>query len=97
MDYRYYCCCVNWPRADVEDGLIPMIDDAITITRRTLLRHVNRADLLMLEDGLQYDRHPKQGLTMAADWAVSYHRSKLHGKRVYYFAHSGIEHVFVRA
>ena len=34
---------------------------------------------------------------MAADWAVSYHRSKLHGRRVYYFRHSAIEFVFTQA
>lgn len=92
----YYRNCVNWPKWDVfkPGGLSDMIDDATTITRRTFLKHVDREDLRNLEAGLGYPGHPSQGLTMAADWSVTYHRSKLHGRRVYFFCQSAIEYVF---
>ena len=92
--YYFYRNCVNWPRNDV-DALSNMIDNAIEISRTTFLSHVNRDELRSLEEDLSYASHPSQGLTMAGDYYVSYHRSKLHGKRVYYFRHSSIEYVFI--
>jgi len=71
-----------------------MIDDAIEITRKTFLKHVDRNSLKDTEISLGYEQHPRQGLTMAGDYYVSYHRSLLHNKRVYYFEHSAIEYVF---
>jgi hypothetical protein len=96
-EYRFYRTCVSWPDRDVP-ALSAMIEASTDITRRTFLKHVNREDLKQLEDDLNYAAHWMQGgLTMAADWHVSYHRSKLHGRRVYYFRHSAIEYVFVRS
>ena len=86
--------CVSWPADDV-DALIQMIDAAIQITRRTFLQHVDRTELRYAEHGLGYCGHPKHGLTMAGDYHVSYHRSKLHGETVYYFRHSAIEYIFL--
>lgn len=96
LRYRYYTNCVNWLPSDVhtEGGLCDLIDACVDITRGTFLRHVNRSDQMELEKDLGYDRHPSQGLTMASDWHVSYHRSKLHGRTVYLFKHSAIEYVF---
>lgn len=93
---KYFNNCVNWNRGDVhrEGGLCDMIDQAIDISRRTFLRHVDRDNVRELEAGLGYEQHPARGLTMAGDYAVSYHRSKLHGERVYYFTQSAIEYVF---
>ena len=94
--YRFYRDCVSWPeRAEKPGGLSDMIDDAIDISRKTFLQHVDKLDLNYLEvASMGYAEHHKQGLTMAGDWHVTYHRSKLHGKRVYYFRHSAIEYVF---
>ena len=99
MGYRYYCSCVGWPREDVdaEGGLSDMICGAIMLSRRAFLKHVDRESLVDIEEQLGYESHPRRGLTMAGDWHVTYHRSKLHGKRVYFFRWSGIEHVFVEA
>lgn len=93
---RFYNNCVNWRKDDVDTagGLCDMIDGSRNITRRAFLHHVDRQDMRELEEGLSYSRHPKQGLTMAKDWHVSYSKSKLHGQTVYFFTHSGIEHVF---
>lgn len=95
MRYDFYHSCVNWPE-DVHrtNGLCDMINDAINITRRTFLKYINRKELQDLESQLGYFDHSKKGLTMASDWHVSYHRSYLHNKRVYYFCQSGIEYVF---
>jgi hypothetical protein len=67
-----------------------MIDREIDITRRTFLKHVDRDDLRDLETALGYG----SWLHMASDGTVSYYRSKLHGKTVYYFRQSAIEYVF---
>jgi len=47
--------------------------------------------LAEIERALGYDKH----LSMKDDWAVSFHKSKYRGARVFYFDHSRIEHVFV--
>ena len=98
MTYKFYGDCVRWQKDDVfkAGGLSEMVDDAITISRDAFLYHVDRSDLFNLEKALGYEYHPSRGLTMAGDYHVSYHRSKLHGKRVYYFRHSAIEYVFTQ-
>ncbi len=95
--FTYKTNCVNYPDTYQTQDIEPlhdMIDNAIDITRETFLQHVDRQDLLTQELNLSYSAHWKQGLTMSADWAVSYHRSKLFGKRVYYFRQSAIEYIF---
>ena len=96
--FRYFNNCVNWDREDVWNpgGLSDMIDSGLDIGRQTFLKHVSRGSLRDVERNLGYEAHPKQGLTMAADWHVSYHRGKLHGETVYFFKHSAIEYVFKR-
>lgn len=96
---NFFGTCVGWEPQDVhtEGGLCDMIDQAMNISRETFLKHVDRDGLKEMEVNLGYAAHPKKGLTMAADWHVSYHRSKLHGQRVYFFKWSGIEHVFKEA
>jgi hypothetical protein len=91
--YRFYSQCVSWPKSDIQ-GLIALVDRAITISRQTFLKHVHSHDLREIERLLGYVEHPSQGLTMAGDGYVTYHRSKLHGETVYYFCHSAIEYVF---
>jgi hypothetical protein len=97
MKAAYYCCCVNWPRADVHapGGLCEMISNARDITRRTFCRNVDRRSREHEESLLGYAPHcPDAILTMARDFHVSYHKSQLHGRTVYFFKHSAIEHVF---
>jgi hypothetical protein len=67
-----------------------MVDNNIEITRSTFLKHVNRVDLKELETRLGYSRD----FHIINDWHVTYHRSKLEGKRVYYLCHSAIEYIF---
>ncbi len=97
--YRFYHNCVGWPSEDVfcPGGLSDLIDERIQISRRTFLRHVDRAELYELESSLSYERYAQRGLTMAGDYHVEYFRSTLHGQRVYGFRHSAIEYVFCQA
>ena len=90
----YYSACVNWPR-DAVLSLHRMIERNLEVSRRTFLKHVDRGELARLEASLGYTDHPKRGLTMAADWHVTYHRSKVFGKTCYYLRWSAIEYVFV--
>ena len=98
--YHFYTNCVNWPRDDVHEtgGLCSMIDEAHDVGRATFCRHVDRCEREDLERQLGYEINGRRGLlTMARDYHVSYHRSKLHNERVYFFKHSAIEYVFTRA
>ncbi len=98
MGYRFYNSCIGWPRGDVhtEGGLCDMVADSRMVCRRTMLSHIGKDKMLGFERMAGYARHWKQGLTMSQDWYVTYHRSKLHGRRVYYIRHSAIEYVFTK-
>jgi len=91
--YRFLSSCVGWPRRYI-DELTKMIDDATQITRQTFMRHVGYGQMKDIEHQLGYQWHPAHGLTMAGDWHVSYHKSKVCGQTVYYFRHSAIEYVY---
>ena len=95
-NYNFFSDCVGWDSSDVhnEGGLCDLVDQGIDITRNTFLKHVDRQELLDIERAFGYDAHHSQGLTMARDFHVSYHRSKHHDETVYYFKHSAIEYVF---
>lgn len=95
--FRYFCDCVSWPQCDVhrEGGLCDMIDAAISISRKTFLKHVSRSDVADIAEQLGYASHHSGGLTMAGDWHITYHRSTLWGRRCYFFCHSSIEYVFI--
>jgi hypothetical protein len=89
--------CVNWPKDDVhaDGGLCDMIGEAVQVTRDTFLRHVDRRSREDLERELGYAPHnPEAVLTMRRDGCVSYWRSRLHGRTVYYIHWSAIEYVF---
>lgn len=89
--FRFITDCVNSTA-----GLIaPMNDAAVDISRRTFLKKVDREQLRAIECQLGYSSHPKQGLTMARDFHVSYFRSKFGGRKCYFFRWSAIEYVFV--
>jgi len=91
--YRFNCVRLTKPRDFFE--LRSMIKGAVDITRRTFVKHVDRADLQDRERSLGYEDHPSRGLTMAGDWHVRYCRGTWYGKRAYYFVHNAIEYVFV--
>jgi len=90
MALKFRTSCVNSTASAISD----MVDNAIDVSRKTFLKHVDRDDLAAMEAAMGYADHPSRGLTMAADWHVSYHRSKYRGRRCYYFCHSCIEYIF---
>lgn len=92
MKATFYSSCVNWPRDDVDDGLIPMIESGRDITRATFCRAVNRSDRQLLESSLGYGPDFRIG----RDYAVRFKSGLLHGKRVWFLEHSRIEYVFKR-
>ncbi len=87
---RYRTCCVESTAALIT----PMVEAARDITRRRFLKHVDRAELREVERMLGYYAHHSQGLTMAGDYHVSYHRSVFGGHPCYYFRWSAIEYIF---
>jgi len=95
-EYTFYSTCVGWPHPAYEEGgLSDMISEALDISRRAFIANVGLERLRQLEKDLGYEPHWTKGLTMAQDFHVSYHRSALYGRRVYFVKWSGIEHVFV--
>jgi len=96
MTYRFLRSCVDWPMSKA-DELRDMIDEAVEITRGAFLKRVDTDELNGIAESLGYESHPKRGLTMAGDWHITYHRSRIGKNRVYYFRWSGIEHVFIKS
>lgn len=91
--YTFWTDCIS----SNYQTITPIVHDARDITRRTFLQHVDRDKLREIEQRLGYATHPRQGLTMAADYHVSYHRSRHKGKTVYFFRWSCIEHIFTQS
>jgi hypothetical protein len=89
----FFSNCVGWPLPVPE--LQEMIDTSKTISRATFLKHVDPEQMKQLEEELGYTRDPRQGLTMAQDYHVSYEKSTLRGCPAVFFVWSAIEHVFV--
>lgn len=89
---KYYNNCTCWEPNDVsaEGGLCGMIEGSLQIHRGTFEKHVDLRNLASIEASIGYDDDFK----MEDDAYVSYHRSKHHGKTVYYFRWSAIEYVF---
>jgi hypothetical protein len=97
MSWRFETDCVSCPGDDAGAVIGAMVDEATEISRRTFLRYVEPDNLRALERALNYEAHPRRGLTMAGDWAVSYFRSTFRGRPCVYFVWSAIEHVFTAA
>ena len=90
MKMRFRTSCVNSTGQAIRD----MVDRATDITRKTFLRHVDRAERLCIERDLGYSQFRDGGLQMANDFHVSYHKSIYLGRKCYYFCHSAIEYIF---
>ena len=109
--HQFFSDCVGWPEdlVTVPGGLCDCIDEEDDITIEQFLAAVDYDHVVEFTHGLHYTgptkiyndpEHPKHneenfGMSMEEDYHVSYHRSKLLGKEVFYFKHSGIEHVYI--
>lgn len=91
MTMQYVTCCVD----STAEAITPMVDRAIEVTYRTLMRRVGRDVLASVPAFQNYDwRLRPHDLTMSRDWMVSYHRSVFCGRRCYYVRWSAIEFIF---
>lgn len=89
MSYEYRTSCVE----STANLIHAMVDAAIDITYRTMLKHC--PGLIDWAVSVGYERHGNTGLSLKQDWHPSYHRSKYRGRRCYYVRWSGIEHIFL--
>lgn len=89
--YKYAFNCVSPPNVD---DLVDMVDNAIDITYRTFIKHVDWRELARIFD--YYEWANGKGLRLKDDWAVTFHRSKYGKHRVYYVCHSSIEYIFMK-
>lgn len=90
MPKHYVTNCVQ----STERAITDMVDNSRDITRRTFLKHVHREDLARIAEEMGYAKHPRQGLTLAADWSISYHKSQYRGRPCVYLCWSAIEYIF---
>ena len=72
------------------EDIIDMLEGSRDITRRTFLKHVDRAQLREIEKSLGYGHH----LRMSKDWHVAYGKGMYRGKPCVFFRWSSIEHIF---
>ena len=89
--YRYEICCVD----STGELIDAMKDDAQDVTYRTFRAHCEGVDEWAKSKG--YDRRSNQGLTLKADWAVSYHKGIYDGRPCYFLCWSGIEYIWTEA
>jgi hypothetical protein len=90
---RYLGRCVEWPLSDVA-ALVDMIDRAEKVGLVTLRKRIGPSLLGMFAASQGYVRKVADGLVLAGDPYVTYHRSVLHGETVYFVRHSAIEYIF---
>ncbi|MNQ64359.1 hypothetical protein D3C85_787780 [compost metagenome] len=72
------------------EAISAMTARAISVSYRTFASKLGRKAIKELSSRFGYDKD----LKLKDDWAVSFHRSKYLGERVYYLQHSRIEYVF---
>lgn len=94
--YHYWQSCVGFT-GDLYD-LMDMVDSAAEIKWKTFRQHVATKDLENLFPDYHWKKgkpgKDKWGLHIKDDWHVTYHRSKIRGKTVYFICHSHIEYIF---
>lgn len=88
-DYEFQTDCVH----STAEAINAMTDAARDVSLRTMRRH---CDLSEFEESLGYFRNSRQGLTLAGDWAISYHKSTYRGRPCYYLCHSCIEYIWTK-
>lgn len=88
----FYKNCTQFSRRDTdkEGGLSDCVNNAREITYKTFVGKVDSEDLKMLSEHMGYGKY----LKLQDDYAVSFHKSKLFGKVVYYVTLSAIEYIF---
>ena len=109
--HQFFSDCVGWPKefVDCPGGLCDCIDQEDDITIERLMEEIDLEHFVELTHMLgytgptpEYDdpEHPQHQprempFSMKDDWHVSFHKSEFLGREVFYFKHSGIEHVYI--
>ncbi|KKN10455.1 hypothetical protein LCGC14_1036360 [marine sediment metagenome] len=94
--YRYLKSCTDFGASDVEHLLAMLDSEAETeITLATLKRNCGSKSISDWAALHGYGRSKSRGLTMANDYAISYHRSLYRGERCYFIRWSAIEFIWV--
>lgn len=98
MFYRYLICCVDVPWwTDMPQGTLieDMREAAVDITYKTAQKHCTGLMAWAVDKGYELNR--REGLTLANDFSVSFHKSVYDGMPCYYVQWSGIEYIWVAA
>lgn len=90
--FQYYKSCIDHQTNEVP-ALSKMVDDARDVTLETVQRNCIGLEEWARDQG--YERDKRHGLTLAQDWAVSFHRSRYNGARCYYIRWSAIEFIWL--
>ncbi|EPX76774.1 hypothetical protein [Salipiger mucosus] len=110
-DHQFFSDCVGWPKPLVScpGGLCDCVDAEDEITIERFMEEVDLEHFIEMTHMLGYTgptpafndpdhpQHNPDGLpsSMTEDWHVEFCKSELFGRQVFYFKHSGIEHVYV--
>ena len=89
MTYRYIGSCVDSTAEDIH----AMRDATEDIDFATFSEHADEWEKWAADAG--YDPVGSDGLTLAEDWHVSYHRSQYRGRPCIYLVWSAYEHIWV--
>jgi hypothetical protein len=89
--FKYFRRCDDFDHTDVYE-LNKMVEGAKDSTYDTMQRHCAGLRNWALEQG--YDPF-KGGLTLRKDWHVSYHRSRIFGRRCYFLRWSSFEVIWI--
>jgi hypothetical protein len=108
---QFFSDCINWPDdlVDVPGGLCDCRSDADDMRPHDFFQNVDMDTMTDHAHALGYTGpskahndpdhidHKSDGMSksMEEDPAVDFYRSELFGKTVYFYRHSGIEHVFL--
>ncbi len=96
VKYRYFQSCVDFVGDEVEHLLAMLDSESETeATLATLRRNCGTAAIGDWAKQHGYERSKRRGLTMANDFAISYHRSIYRGRRCYFIRWSAIEFIWV--
>jgi hypothetical protein len=92
--HLYFANCTQFPDRGPEVGLLNgMIDSEIDITLATLRKYCVQIEYWA--ELMGYERTAAQGLTLARDHGVSFHRGKFGSHRAYFVRHSAIEYIWL--
>lgn len=86
--FHFYTNCIG----STFELIDAMRDNEKEVTREEFLEHCDSVDKWARERG--YEDNPDEGLTLADDWHVSYHRSTYDGRPCFYLCWSSIEFIW---